>query len=106
MGATKTDKRTATAMTQPLKGSRARAPKAAPKKATRRRKDPIPVLTDRQAAIMTLLAEGKSDEDVAAELGLGHRGSVRRHVSQALAVNDVPNRLRLAVLIERAKGAS
>lgn len=50
-----------------------------------------PVLTPRQTEILRLVAEGRSDRDIAAVLGLSEH-TVHRHVANILVRLDVPSR--------------
>jgi DNA-binding NarL/FixJ family response regulator len=58
-------------------------------------------LTDRERHILTLLAEGKSNGEISAEVFLGV-GTVKDHVSSILTKLEVANRVQAALIAERA----
>src|SRR5690606_27994608 len=58
-------------------------------------------LTDRERHILTLLAEGKSNGEISAEVFLGV-GTVKDHVSSILTKLEVSNRVQAALVAERA----
>lgn len=61
----------------------------------------IASLTDREQAILVLVADGLSNADIAARLYLGV-GTVKDHVSAVLTKLKVANRVQAALLAERA----
>ncbi|WP_026929643.1 response regulator [Glycomyces tenuis] len=58
-------------------------------------------LTERERRILTLLAEGKSNGEISAEVFLGI-GTVKDHVSSILTKLEVANRVQAALIAERA----
>jgi DNA-binding NarL/FixJ family response regulator len=54
-------------------------------------------LTTRQRAIIALVAQGKTNEEIAEALGLSRR-TVDTHMTNAMAALDAPNRAAAAVL--------
>jgi DNA-binding NarL/FixJ family response regulator len=63
--------------------------------------DEVARLTDREREILTLLAEGLSNGEIAARLYLGV-GTVKDHVSAILTKLGVGNRVQAALVAERA----
>ncbi|MFT3923251.1 MAG: response regulator transcription factor [Myxococcales bacterium] len=57
-------------------------------------------LTTRQRDVLTLLAEGRSNREIASTLFVTE-GTVKNHVTQILQIVGVPDRTRLAVLLAR-----
>ena len=64
----------------------------------------LDALTDRQREVLALLAEGKSNREIARALFVSE-GTVKNHVTQILQTLDVTDRTRLAVLLARRGGA-
>jgi DNA-binding NarL/FixJ family response regulator len=60
----------------------------------------VEALTTRQREVLSLLAEGRSNREIARALFLSE-GTVKNHVSQILAILQVPDRTRLALLVAR-----
>jgi DNA-binding CsgD family transcriptional regulator len=60
-----------------------------------------PQLTPRQAAVLKLLAEGKSTDEIAAELSL-NRTTVRNYIANVLVALDVHSRLQAVVAAREA----
>lgn len=58
-------------------------------------------LTERERRILALLAEGKSNGEISAEVFLGI-GTVKDHVSSILTKLEVSNRVQAALVAERA----
>ena len=58
-------------------------------------------LTEREREILSLLAEGKSNSEISAEVFLGI-GTVKVHVSSILTKLEVTNRVQAALIAERA----
>jgi DNA-binding NarL/FixJ family response regulator len=58
-------------------------------------------LTDRERAVLVLIAEGLSNSDIAARMYLS-TGTVKDHVSAILTKLDVTSRVQAALLAERA----
>ncbi|WP_026924919.1 response regulator [Glycomyces arizonensis] len=58
-------------------------------------------LTERERRILVLLAEGKSNGEISAEVFLGI-GTVKDHVSSILTKLEVANRVQAALIAERA----
>lgn len=58
-------------------------------------------LTERERRILVLLAEGKSNGEISAEVFLGI-GTVKDHVSSILTKLEVSNRVQAALIAERA----
>lgn len=54
-------------------------------------------LTERELAVARLVAEGKDNREIAAELYLS-QGTVRNHISNILMKKELKNRTQLAVL--------
>ena len=68
----------------------------------RRRACPGGDLTRREREVLELLAEGLSNQQIAADLGV-RVGTVRQHVGNILVKLDAPNRTAAAVLaVERS----
>ena len=59
-------------------------------------------LTPRQLDVLRLLAEGRSTDEIASELGL-NRTTVRNYIAGVLAVLDAHSRLQ-AVIVARKLG--
>lgn len=59
--------------------------------------EPAPVLTPRQAEVLALLVEGRSNKDIARRLGLGE-GTVKGHVAGVLQALGVANRSAAAAI--------
>ena len=64
----------------------------------------LDLLTDRQREVLALLADGRSNRDIAHALFVSE-GTVKNHVTQILQTLDVTDRTRLAVLLARRGGA-
>jgi DNA-binding NarL/FixJ family response regulator len=60
-------------------------------------RDPFGELTNREVAVLRLLAQGKSNNDIAADLVLSEK-TVRNHVSSILSKLNVENRVEAATL--------
>ncbi len=58
--------------------------------------DPRTPLTERERAIVALIAEGKDNREIASELHLSE-GTVRNHISMVLAKLNLKNRTQIAV---------
>ncbi|GAB3237385.1 response regulator transcription factor [Glycomyces halotolerans] len=58
-------------------------------------------LTDRERDILVLLAQGRSNAEISAEVFLGV-GTVKDHVSSILAKLEVSNRVQAALIAERS----
>jgi DNA-binding NarL/FixJ family response regulator len=56
----------------------------------------LPSVTSRQAVVLRLVAVGRSNKQIAWELGVTER-CAKDHVSRLLALFKVPNRAALAV---------
>jgi DNA-binding NarL/FixJ family response regulator len=52
---------------------------------------PVEALTKRELEVLTLLAEGKTDKEIANELGIAE-STAKNHVSNILGKLNVPNR--------------
>jgi len=63
----------------------------------------IDALTERQRQVLALLAEGRSNREIAKALFVSE-GTVKNHVTQILQTLDVHDRTRLALLIARRGG--
>lgn len=59
--------------------------------------DPLEKLTNRQRAIVALVARGHRNRDIAAELGVSE-GTIKVHLHNIYAKLGVSNRLELALL--------
>lgn len=68
-----------------------------PAEAKAARPEAPPVLTPRQAEVLTLLVEGRSNKDIARRLGLGE-GTVKGHVAGLLHALGVSNRSAAAAI--------
>jgi DNA-binding NarL/FixJ family response regulator len=64
----------------------------------------LDLLTDRQREVLALLADGRSNREIARSLFVSE-GTVKNHVTQILQTLDVTDRTRLAVLLARRGGA-
>jgi DNA-binding CsgD family transcriptional regulator len=64
----------------------------------------LPQLTGRQRQVLTLVARGRSNREIAGELGITEQG-VKSHVSRLLSRHGVPNRTAL-VATTRSLSAS
>lgn len=62
----------------------------------------LPRLTPRQAEVLELIAQGKTNEGIASELGIAV-GTARKHVENLTATLGVPNRAAAAALVSRAR---
>jgi DNA-binding NarL/FixJ family response regulator len=60
----------------------------------------VAALTTRQREVLSLLAEGRSNREIAKALFVSV-GTIKNHVSQILESLDVPDRTRLALLVAR-----
>ena len=58
-------------------------------------------LTKRQLEVLSLLAEGKSTDEIAAELGV-RRTTARNHIANLLAALGAHSRLQAVVIAQRA----
>lgn len=61
-------------------------------------------LTARQAEVVNLIAGGRSNREIAAQLGITEDG-VKAHVSRLLEKYDAPNRAALVSRVEQAQSA-
>ncbi len=53
-------------------------------------------LTEREASILALVGNGKTNQEIAAELHLSH-GTIKNHISQILATLELRDRTQLAI---------
>ena len=67
-----------------------------------RRADPLGLLTDREAEILRLVAEGLSNKEVAGRLALQEK-TVKHHMTRVLSKLNVRNRTEAALLMREAK---
>ncbi|SDA55071.1 response regulator [Mesorhizobium qingshengii] len=67
-----------------------------------RRADPLGLLTDREAGILRLVAEGLSNKEVAGRLALQEK-TVKHHMTRVLSKLNVRNRTEAALLMREAK---
>ena len=58
--------------------------------------EPPTPLTERERAVVSLIAEGKDNREIASELHLSE-GTVRNHISMILAKLALKNRTQIAV---------
>ncbi len=58
----------------------------------------IKLLTDGELSVGKLLAQGKTNKDIAKELGLGI-GTIKNYVSRLIHKLETPNRVGAAILI-------
>lgn len=81
-------------------------PKVATKMLTRIREDsahfPHHDLTDREMEVLKLIGEGKTNQEIAADLFIGIK-TVKTHVSNVLGKLDVEDRTRAAIYAHRHK---
>lgn len=66
------------------------------------RPDPIARLTERQAAVLRLAAEGLTNREIAARLGIG-LGSVQTHVQRILDKLGASNRAQASAIWARSE---
>ena len=78
---------------------------AASAPARSRGSDPLEGLTARQQEVLSLLAQGRSNKEIAKNLGL-LEGTVKVHVRDILRKLGVSNRTQAAMLAARAHGAA
>jgi DNA-binding NarL/FixJ family response regulator len=78
------------------------APASAPVRAAGPRRDGAPTLTPRQIDVLTLLARGLTNREIAALLGIAE-GTVKTHLRTLFEVLDVSNRTE-ATLVMREMG--
>ena len=62
----------------------------------------LAALTDRERAIATAIAQGRTNREIAAELYLS-TGTVKAHLTRLMAKLDVTNRTQVAVLLHDAE---
>ncbi|MGI8334753.1 response regulator [Actinomadura scrupuli] len=62
---------------------------------------PLPTLSPREREVLTLVAAGHSNQEIAHRLHLGVT-TVKTHISSLMTKTGTPNRIRLAVLAVRA----
>lgn len=85
------------ALLDPARGEPAAPPQAAETRQTLLQDQGVLSLTARQKEVLVLLAEGKSNSQIAETLGISE-GTVRVHVSAILRVLNVNNRTQAALL--------
>lgn len=61
----------------------------------------LSLLTDRETEVVRLVHEGLSNDQIARRLGCS-AATVKTHLSHAMAKLDVPSRVQVALLVERA----
>jgi len=66
--------------------------------------DPLGPLTDREREVALAVAEGLGNAEIAGRLFLSH-GSVKAHISSALAKLGLDNRIQLAILAHESRSA-
>ncbi|MET4581492.1 DNA-binding NarL/FixJ family response regulator [Conyzicola nivalis] len=66
--------------------------------------DPLSPLTDREREVALAVAEGLGNAEIAGRLFLSH-GSVKAHISSALAKLGLDNRIQLAILAHESRSA-
>ena len=66
--------------------------------------DPLAPLTDREREVALAVAEGSGNAEIAERLFLSH-GSVKAHISSALAKLGLDNRIQLAILAHESRSA-
>jgi len=66
--------------------------------------DPLAPLTDREREVALAVAEGLGNSEIAERLFLSH-GSVKAHISSALAKLGLDNRIQLAILAHESRSA-
>ena len=66
----------------------------------RRREDPLDTLTPREREVLTRIAEGRSNREIARSLGVSEK-TVKAHVSSVLAKLGVQDRTQAAVYAVR-----